>query len=82
MFLNRLQKTINEVDVFKIPWQLYYKYSATMFLNRSGFKVPSHLLTRKRQNRSDKDKQAWELIIFSVQAVQDYQSLLSFENIP
>ena len=37
----------------------YYKYSASMFLNRSGFKFPSEIC---------KDKQVWLLIISTVKA--------------
>ena len=28
---------------------LYYKYNACMFLDRSGFKVPLQILTKKRR---------------------------------
>ena len=48
-FLNRLQKG------HKWSWRIsntmtslfYYKYSASIFLNRSGFKVPSQILMKK-----------------------------------
>ena len=47
-----------------------------MFLNRSGFKALSQILTKNTewQQFFDKDKQAWLLVISSVKA---FDSLLS-----
>ena len=54
---------------------LYWKYSASMFLNRSGFKVLSQIFMENADWLIfDKEKQAWLLIISSVKV---FESLLS-----
>ena len=45
----------------------YYKYNASMFLNTSGFKVLSQILTKNTEWQFfDKDKNARLLIISSI----------------
>ena len=57
----------------------YYKYSASMFLNRSEFKVPSQIFLSKNAERQffDKNKQVCLLIIASVKAFDSLLSTLS-----
>ena len=61
MFLNKLQKAINEVDVFKTPWQLYFITNTVQvcFLREVDLKVLHRFLRKNVESQFFyKDKQA------------------------
>ena len=61
----------------------YYKYSASMFLDRSGFKVPSQVLTKIAERKYfDENQQTWVLTFFYGKAFYSLLCQRFFQNVP